>query len=179
MNKMKQLSINLATMVVLCICLCVTSFALGYTVFRVEENTFKTGNIRIDLNGGQPIIQEDEYLFEPGMTVEKPFYIQNNSSWAVYYKLYFSGIKGQLGDILDISILNEEKEVLLSGKMTDLTKKNVPALQDELDVGECQNLFVRFHFPEGEGNNAQAQNLEFSLSAIAVQTKNNPNKEFE
>lgn len=179
MNKAKRLSISIVTLVVLCVCLCITSFALGMAVYEVKNNSFQTGGIEIDLNGGNPVITADEFLFEPGMTVEKPFYIQNNGTWAVYYKLYFSQVSGNLGDILDVTILNEDGEELLSGKLSALTEKNVPALENELKVDERQELTVRFHFPEEEGNTYQGGSLRFELSAIAVQTKNNPDKEFE
>ena len=87
MNKKKKLSISVATMVLLCLCLCITSFALAYAVLKVDDNCFQTGGIGIDFNHGEPVITADEFLFEPGMTVEKSFYIQNNGTWAVYYKL--------------------------------------------------------------------------------------------
>ncbi len=179
MNNAKRLSISVVTLVVLCVSLCITSFALGMAVYKVSNNSFQTGGIEIDLNGGRPIIVPNEYIFEPGMTVEKPFYIQNNGTWAVYYKLYFSQVSGNLGDILDVTILNEDGETLLFGKLSALTDKNVAALENELEVDERQNLTVRFHFPEEEGNAYQGGSLSFELSAIAVQTKNNPDKEFD
>ncbi len=179
MNKAKKLSISIMTLVILCVCLCITSFVLGMAVYELKNNRFQTGGVEIDLNGGRPIITAEEFIFEPGMTVEKPFYIQNNGTWAVYYKLYFSQVSGNLGDILDVTILNEDKEELLSGKLSALTEKNVPALEDELEIDERKNLIVRFHFPKEEGNTYQGGSLRFELSAIAVQTKNNPDKEFE
>ncbi len=179
MNKAKRFSISIVSLVLLCLCLCITSFALGITVYEVKNNSFKTGGIDIDLNGGKPIIGEREFLFEPGMTVEKPFYIQNNGTWAVYYKLYFSQVSGSLGDILDVTILNGNGEELLSGKLSALTEKKVPALEDELEMGERKNLTVRFHFPENAGSEYQSDVLTFELSAVAVQTKNNPDKEFD
>ena len=42
------------------------------------------------------------------MTVEKSFYIQNNGTWAVYYKLYFNQVEGNLGHVLHVTILNED-----------------------------------------------------------------------
>ncbi len=179
MDKEKRLSISIAALIALCLCLCITSFALGMAVYEVKNNSFQTGGIEIDLNDGKPIITAEEFLFEPGMTVEKPFYIQNNGTWAVYYKLYFSQVSGNLGDVLDVTILDEEGTELLSGKLSALTEKNVPAVENELTIGERQNLVVRFHFPEEEGNAYQGGSLRFELSAIAVQTKNNPDKEFD
>ncbi len=176
---MRKFTISMASLIMLCFSLCVTSFALGLSVYKVSNNSFQTGGIDIDLNGGNPVIMDDEFLFEPGMTVEKSFYIQNNGTWGVYYKLYFSHVSGSLANILDITILDEDSRVLLSGKLSSLTEQSVPALENELRVNERHNLMVRFHFPKEEGNVCQGESLTFELSAVAVQTKNNPNKEFE
>lgn len=179
MNEPKKLNISIATLVVLFLCLCVTAFALAYAMLRVDNNVFETGEIDIDLNGGKPVIEADEFLFEPGMTVEKSFYIKNNGTWAVYYKLYFSNVKGDLGDVLDVTIENAEGNVLLQGKLSKLNRHNVPVAEDELQVGERRDMTIIFHFPEDAKNTAQSDNVSFALSALAVQTKNNDGKEFE
>lgn len=179
MNDSKKLNISIATLVVLFLCLCVTAFALAYAMLRVDNNVFETGEIDIDLNGGKPVIEADEFLFEPGMTVEKSFYIKNNGTWAVYYKLYFSNVKGDLGDVLDVTIENAEGNVLLQGKLSKLKRHNVPVVEDELKVGERRDMTIIFHFPEDAKNTAQSDNVSFALSALAVQTKNNGGKEFE
>jgi hypothetical protein len=110
--------------------------------------------------------------------VEKPFYIQNKGTWAVYYKLYFAQVEGNLGDVLDVTILNEEGQSLLTGKLSTLTQGNVAALENALEVSERQDMTIRFHFPEESGNAQQSGSLTFELSAVAVQTKNNPDVEF-
>ena len=179
MNDSKKLNISIATLVVLFLCLCVTAFALAYAMLRVDNNVFETGEIKIDLNGGEPVIKYDEFLFEPGMTVEKSFYIENKGTWAVYYKLYFSNVKGDLGDVLDVTIKNAEGNVLLQGKLSKLKRHNVPVVEDELQVGERRDMTIIFHFPEDAKNTAQSDNVSFALSALAVQTKNNDGKEFE
>ncbi len=179
MNQGKRLSVSVVLLVILCLCLCITSFALGLALYEVRDHSFQTGGIEIDLNGGKPVITAEEFLFEPGMTVEKPFYIQNNGTWAVYYKLYFSGVSGELGDVLDVTILDGSGNRLVCGKMSELTQNSVHALENELAVGQRQDLTVRFHFPEDAGNTYQGNTLTFELSAIAVQTKNNPDKEFD
>ncbi len=179
MDKKKKFYAHLLLLIVLCSGLCAVSFALGIVTYEVRENKFQAGEIKIDLNGGNPIIAADEFLFEPGMTVEKPFYIRNNGTWAVYYKVYFSQISGDLGNVLEVTIKKETGEVLLKGKLSELTENNVVAIEDELAEGAQQNLIASFHFPEEAGNVYQNGNLKFELSTIAVQTKNNENKEFE
>ncbi len=174
----KKLTASVAAVIVLAICLCITTFALVYSTVAVNNNLFQTGKIKIDLNGGQPVITEHEYLFEPGMTVEKPFYIENLGTWDVYYKLYFDNIEGSLADVLDVEILDGDT-VLFGGKIADLTKEKVGAAEDILKLNERRDLTISFHYPEEAGNSGQAQYLAFDLKADAVQTKNNPNRLFE
>ncbi len=185
MDKKKRLSISIASLFLLCLCLSITSFALGYAIFKVEDNSFQTGGIDIEIYGenpGEPIIDPNDDMFrrfEPGMTVVKPFHIKNNGTWAVYCKVFFDGVSGELGDVLDITISDNDGLELLSGKMSELTKEKVKALETELAVNEAKEMIITFHFPENEGNDHQGDSVEFAVSAIAVQTKNNPDKEFE
>lgn len=175
---MKKLSSGIVTIILLSICLVITTFALTYATVTVDNNLFHTGTVSINLNDGKPVIEEHEFLFEPGMTVEKTFFIENHSTWDVYYKLYFDNVEGGLADVLVVDILNGD-QVLFSGKMTELTRQNVGAADDILRLNERRELTIRFHFPEDAGNKAQKLYLTFDLSADAVQTKNNPNKQFD
>ena len=143
MNKPKKLRISIALLVVLSLCFCVTSFALAYAVLRVDSNVFQTGHIDIDLNGGQPVIAEDEFLFEPGMTVKKDCYIQNNGSWAVYYKLYFTNVEGALGDILDVTIRGADGQVPVSYTHLDVYKRQILVYIREFLAKECESHLYR------------------------------------
>ena len=174
----KKLTASVVAVIILAVCLCITTFALVYSTVAVEGNLFQTGTIQIDLNGGQPVITEDEYLFEPGMTAEKPFYIENQGTWDVYYKLYFDNIEGGLADVLEVDIRDGDT-VLFGGKIADLTKETVGAADDILKLHERRELTISFHYPEEAGNGGQAQYLSFDLKADAVQTKNNPNRLFK
>ena len=173
----KKLTASIVTVIVLAICLCITTFALIWATVSVDNNLFQTGEIKINLNDGKPVIEEHEFLFEPGMTVKKDFFIENQSTWDVYYRLYFTDVEGGLADVLDITVKDGEK-ILYSGKASDLTRENVGAANDVLKLNERRNLTVYFHFPEETGNSTQNLVLTFSMSADAVQTKNNPNKLF-
>lgn len=121
----------------------------------MENNLFHTGIVKINLNDGKPVIEEHEFLFEPGMTVEKEFFIENQSTWDVYYKLYFEDIEGGLADVLEVSVRDGDK-VLLSGKMSDMTKDNVGAADDILKLNERRILTVTFHFSGGSGKRSPA-----------------------
>lgn len=173
----KKLTASVVTVFILAICLCITTVALIWATVSVENNLFHTGIVKINLNDGKPVIEEHEFLFEPGMTVKKDFFIENQSTWDVYYKLYFTDVEGGLADVLDITVKDGEK-ILYSGKASDLTRENVGAANDVLKLNERRNLTVYFHFPEEAGNSTQNLVLTFSMSADAVQTKNNPNKLF-
>lgn len=173
----KKLTASVATIIILTICLCITTFALVWATVSVDNNLFQTGTIKINLNDGKPIIEEHEFLFEPGMTVKKDFFIENQSTWDVYYKLYFTDVEGGLADVLEITIKDGDKD-LYKGTASDLTRDNLGAANDILKLNERRELTVYFHFPKEAGNETQNRVLSFSMMADAVQTKNNPNKLF-
>ena len=174
----KKLRASIAAVVVLAICLCITTFALIYSAVAVEDNQFRTGTVAVNLNDGKPVIEEKEFLFEPGMTVEKQFFIENKSTWDVYYKLYLDHVEGGLAEVLDVTIRDGEKE-LYSGKASELTREKAGAADDVLRLNERKELTITFHFPETAGNEAQSLYLSFDLNADAVQTKNNPERQFD
>lgn len=177
-NTAKRLTVSMIVIVILSLCLALTTFALVYSTVVVENNLFHTGTVKLNLNDGKPVIEEHEFLFEPGMTVEKEFFVENQSTWDVYYRLYFDEIEGGLAEVLEVSVRDGSK-VLFSGKMADLTREKARAADDILKLNERRNLTVSFHFPEEAGNDTQRLYLTFTLCADAVQTKNNPNKLFD
>ena len=174
----KKLTRAIILAVFLAICLCITTYALVMAHVSVKENRFQTGSVDINLNDGKPVIEEHEFLFEPGMTVKKDFFIQNESTCEVYYKLYFDKVTGGLANVLEITIQKGDK-ILYRGTAASLNLTKVAAADDVLGVGERRELTILFHYPEGADNSGQNQTLTFDLSATAVQTKNNEDKEFE
>ena len=171
-NTSKKLTGSILTIILLAVCLCISTFALIFSMVSVENNLFHTGTIDINLNDGKPLITADEFLFEPGMTVK------NDGTWDVYYKLYFENVSGGLSDVLQIRIQDGDR-VLFEGTAESLSRKNVIAADDVLKIGERRTLTAYFHFPEETGNQAQDLTLSFDLCADAVQTKNNPDRVFE
>ncbi len=173
----KRLKRSIAIIVLLSLCLGITTFALIYSMVSVDNNLFQTGTVQINLNDGKPVIEEHEFIFEPGMTVVKDFFVENESSCDIYYKLYFQNVEGGLADVLEIKIMDGEK-ILYEGKPSEITQESVLAADDILKLHETRELQLYFHFPEEAGNEAQNLYLSFDLAADAVQTKNNVNKEF-
>ena len=173
----RKLSAGVLIIIGLVGCLCITTFAALFVSVRVGGNSFETGGVGINLNDGKSVSEEDEFLFEPGMTVIKDFFVENTGTDEIYYKLYFKEVEGELADALEISIKDGDK-VLLSGKINELTEE-LPAVDDVLALGERRNLQIVFHFPEDSGNDFQAKDLSFVFYAKSVQTRNNTEKTFE
>ncbi len=169
---------SIVVIVILAACLCITSFVLIQATISSRGNIFSTGQVKINLNGGKTIICEDELLFESGTKVEKDFYIENQSSCGVWYRLYFDNVKGNLGEVLEVQIQDEDT-ILSSGKMFELTRDKVSAFNQPLESGEKKDLTISFLLPEDAGNEVKNQVLIFDFGADAVQTRNNPDKKFE
>ncbi len=175
-NKERRLTLSVAALVILACCLAVTSFALAYAALTVEESRLATGRVSINLNDGKPVITGGE-LVQPGTVVEKEFFVQNNSTDGVYYRLYFEEVKGGLAELLEITILDGET-VLYQGTAVELSSTKVKAVEKELAAGEKKVLTARFVYPESVGNAGQNLDLTFTLAADAVQSKNNPDRKF-
>lgn len=174
----KKLTGYIITVIILAVCLCITTGALIWAIVSVENNSFQTGSIKINLNNGKPVIEEREFVFEPGMTVQKDFFIKNESTWDVYYKLYFDNVMGGLADVLQITIKSGDT-TLYHGTSAELSRANAGAADDILRKNERRELTIYFYFPTEAGNSTQNLTLTFDMCADAVQTKNNPNKLFD
>lgn len=172
-----KITAGIILLIVLSIALSGTTFALVYSMVTVDNNVFRTGVIDINLNDGKPVIEEHEFEFRPGMAVQKEFFLENNSTWSVYYKIYFRNVEGGLASLLRITIAIGDK-ILYEGTAAEMTRERVAAADDELAIGERRNLTVTFLLPWETGNEGQGQLLAFDLCADAVQTKNNRDRLF-
>ena len=74
-NIVRKLRWSIFVVIILVICLCATTYALVLATISVNNNEFQTGTVQINLNDGNPVIKEHEFLFEPGMTVVKDFFV--------------------------------------------------------------------------------------------------------
>ena len=176
-NSAGKLIFSVIILIILLVTLSFVTFTLVYSIVSVDNNIFRTGSVSIDLNGGEPIIEAEDSNFAPGMTIEETFYIQNDSSYSVYYKLYFRNLSGDMADVIDVTVYNGD-EILYEGKPSDLVKDKVKAANDELKINERRELRIVFVFPEEAGNLIDSM-FTFDLCADATQTKNNPEKLFD
>ena len=207
---MKKLMISIITIIIVTVCFLSTTFALIYDSVSVKDNYYQTGMVDVyisdlqkvdkeDINGSLPInsdsndIELDDFIFEPGMTVVKSFYIENRSTCDVYYRLYLDELKGDLANIIEITITIDDDDnnssndtVLFSNvKASNLSKDSIndfikdnPNSVDELEEGESKSYKIYFHYPSESNNSGQDKSLSFKLSVEATQTKNNADKEF-
>ena len=174
----KKLAGSIIAVIVLAICLCITTATLLWVTVTVDNSLFTTGFVKINLNDGKPVIKEYEFLFEPGMTVKKDFFIENQSTCDVYYRLYFDNVEGGLADVLEITIKDGDK-TLYHGTAAKLGRADVGAADDILSLKEKRVLTVYFHYPEEAGSSSQNLMLTYDMCADAVQAKNNPNRLFD
>lgn len=165
--------------VLLVLGLVVTTLAIGLSVAERPDNIFSTGKIKLNLNDSKPVITENEYLFEPGMTVDKPFFLKNEGA-DCWYRLYFDKVSGSLSSVLEVTVSDGET-VLFTGKMSDLTQSSadwlgiLPAVGA---TGSYRTMTITFRFPEDAGNAAQGGTLQFDLCADGTQVRNNPGQNF-
>ena len=201
----KKLRIGMITIVILTVCLVMTTYALMRVTLDLKNNTFRTGQIGINLNGGNDIIDKNDpsfQRFEPGVLAKTEFYIENDkSTWPVYYRVYFSDITGDLANVLEVTITDPESdqgkgpraetffkdqrrkengcgEILYHGTLANLTRKKVDTANDILEVNEVRDLHMYFYFPTDEGNDTMKKEVSFTVGVDAVQTKNNDQKDF-
>lgn len=173
----KKLRAQIIVIIALLVCLVITTLALVYSTLTLENNLFSTGEVAINLNDSKPVISEHEFIFEPGMTVKKDFFIKNDSSDEIYYKLYFDNVEGNLANVLEITVKDGDK-TLYSGTAESLTRDSVSAADDSLKVSQKKDLSIYFYYPTSAGNDTQNNTLTFDFCADGVQTRNNPQKSF-
>lgn len=174
----RKILMSVVAIILLTAGLAVTTYAFLYQALAVEANVFQTGTVDINFNDNEPVIKPYEFLFEPGMLVEKDFFVENKGTVEVYYRIYFANVEGRMANALEITI-KEADEVLYTGKASDLTRENACMSESALGVGEKVWLTATFYYPENEGNETQLQDMSFDIIADAVQTKNNQNRLFE
>jgi len=152
--------------------------AFWYPSVTVERNLFRTGIVKINVNDGKPIIVEEEIFFEPGMSIAKDFFIKNEGTMDVYYRLYFEQVEGYQEKELEVEI-KQGGTILWSGRIAELTEENCMESGVALRESETIWLTAILHIPESIGNDLQKRELLFDLCVEGVQTKNNPDRLFE
>lgn len=178
-----RLYTSIGVIVLLAVMLSATSYALIKSMVSVANNEFETGQVKIDLNGGAPVFDEMEegshLNIEPGHTLKRDFYIENESTADAYVRLYMENVSGDLKDILIFNIFDEDGRAVFSGTASQLEQRDSCVSEEPLAAGEREVFTMTVRMPEGTGNIYQNGDLCFDMRADAVQARNNDGKEFE
>lgn len=182
MKTNRELYRSIIIVILLVLGLAVTSYALANETISIEDHRFNTGVIRINLNDGKvlkfkDVNGNDISAFEPGMTVVSDFFVRNEGSGDMYYRIYFSNVEGDLVNAIKITIKDGER-VIYSGNMKDMDRNHTKACDDVLRINESKTLTIIFSFDSDAGNEYKSKSLSFNLMAEGTQVRNNPNKEF-
>ena len=154
----------------------VTSYALSWHQITIDENSFSTGTLKINLNDGEPVFDED-ILFEPGMLVQRCFTIANEGSIDAYYRLWFSEIEGDLAEELMIEI-RDGKKLVFEGEFKEMLEEKSFSANSTLLAGEEKELSIIIFLPEEGTNASQGKTVTFRLNYDATQKDSNPSKEY-
>ena len=139
--------------------------------------TFAAGEIKLNLNDGKPVIETYGYIFEPGLLVQREFFLENNGNMSAFYRIYLEDVAGDLADLLLITI-KDGNDVVCSGTANELRRDMALPAPATLQGGERRTLTALFYLPFGVTNDAQNRTLTFTLCADASQTTGNPNRLF-
>lgn len=173
----KKLTFMIVTVVLLSLGLAITSFALASSIAQVRNNRFAMSmGVELTINDGQPVVDVTDMVYEPGGTYVSEFPIANLGTFDVWYRVYFTDVKGVLKDYITVTIKEADGTVLCKGTMSELSSDKVAV--SSLAAGEEKTLTIEFYFSSEAGNAAQGQSVSFNITANATQKQNNPNKDF-
>ena len=176
-NLKKKLTVMIVIVVLLSLGLAITSFALASAIAQVRNNRFAMSmGVELTINDGKPVVDVTDMVYEPGGTYVSEFSIANLGTFDVWYRVYFTDVKGVLKDYITVTIKEADGTVLCKGAMSELSSDKVAV--SSLAAGEKKTLTIEFYFSSEAGNAAQGQSVSFNITANATQKQNNPNKDF-
>ncbi len=168
---------NLILALVLIVAWGTTTAVVAAYQMSVNENALATGVLKINLNDGKPVFDED-IMFEPGMIIQRKFTLANEGNIDVIYHLWFSDIEGDLAKELTVEI-KDGKRRIFEGVFEDLMEEKVDGTNATLLANETKELTIIFTLPEESGNKVLGKTVNFRLNYDATQKDGNPNKDFE
>lgn len=173
----KKLKMMIVIVALLMCGLTVTSYALASSIVSIRNNSFSMSlGVELKVNNGDPVVDVTDIIYEPGGTYRSEFPISNLGDFDVWYRVYFTQVKGELQDDITVTIKEKDGIVLCEGKMNELTSDKVEV--GVLPAGEEKTLYIEFYFSAEANNSAQGQFVSFNITADATQWQNNPDKNF-
>ena len=172
----------------------VTSLMLAASSLEVRlgNHIFRTETMDIDIYGklnGERSRElrfsdpsgEDITLVEPGMTLRGDFCVVNDSTFDVYYRLYFSRLEGGLKDILQATILDKETGEVLYGPVALSSMESADNFPQgkTLASHQSRDMVLELYFPKDAGNEYQNQSLSCEINVEMTQVCNNDGQEYD
>lgn len=173
----KKATRNAIAITILVIMLVITTLALILSFVKVDKNDFETGTVKIGLNEGKVIFDGSDNNIEPNKTLVKNFTIENRGTADAHYRLYLENVNGPLQESLNFKIYDGE-ELLYNGSAKNLTKESPCMSNNILTIGENRKMTAVVNMDKDSGNEYQNGTMMFDITVDAVQSKNNPDKEF-
>ena len=154
------------------------AWALLWAHADLPGNSFQTGEVKIDLNDGQPVFARGVDL-EPGRSLTEDFTLTNAGSADCYWRLHAAGVTSDLDDALMVDIVDKASgTTLYSGSMTGLRSPQACKGADVLPVGQSIVLTAIVRMASHAGNDYQGTDVSFDLVADATQARNNAGRDF-
>ncbi len=173
----KKIFINITAMVVLVIMLTGTTFALYSSSVAVRDNELYTGYVEINLNDNRTVFDLGSLRLEPSTMVTRPLTIKNVSSTPIYYEIYMENVNGALAQATLFHIY-DDGQLIKTVTAKEFTADNPLISEEPMAVGAENTYQIEAVMNRGAGNSYQDTLITFDFVAVAVQSKNNPNREF-
>ena len=158
----KKLLFLLIVGVALVVCLGITSSAV-----LIGSKYWESENVQIWLNNEEPIITDDDIVFEPGVTAVRDFEVRNDGNTILSYRLYFDNVEGDLADVIVVTIRKGDK-VLYEGTISQLNKYDTRNADDFIRPRQSAALTIEFHYPEEASMLSADSFTTFDLWAVGV-----------
>lgn len=121
-----RLRAGMAIVVILLLCLVMTTYALMTVTLSITRNEFHTGAVQITLMKDGIVLTDADQIVnvnnvEPGMLIDETFSIVNRpkteenpkgSTGPIFYRLSFENVSGELAEIMEVTITAEEPNEL-------------------------------------------------------------------
>ena len=166
------------TILLLVACLIISSLSLAYSNVLTDSVLYSTG-LKLNFNDGKPVVDENVGLdfSAPGETTVSTFFLENQSDEDVYYRLYFTDVRGELAAVMEVEIYLGDR-LLYSGRMSEMERENTVAADDILKLRDHRDFTIFFNIADDAGNEYQGTSVTFRLAAEVTQVRDNPDKQF-
>ena len=177
MNTKSKIYLNMTSLIFLLLMLIGVTYALLFSFVSVKDHFFESGYVKIDLNGGKLVFDNDDFNLAPSQSVTKPMSVKNLSSVPIYYRIYLKNINGGLSESISFNIY-DGSNLIKTITLHNFDYKNALVSDESLAVNGEKLYTIEAFFNNSAGNTYNNSAVTFDFVAEAVQSQYNPNKEF-